>query len=164
MARGGRNRSGGPASCWDRDRLSVGLGERRHHHLAVLVEDIGVRPPGSPAHRVPAVGQARLTVAPNPYSPPVQSRGRAGRVGRLAELEELALRADTMLVLLDGSCREQVTLEVVRFPSPPEHQEPTLEDPHLVIFSSTVPASVGGALAAGDGLICRVGPGPCGRV
>ncbi len=181
------------------------LGERLRHHLAVLVEDIGARPPGSPANRratdhVQAslaaagrsvttlpfttrwwepgtgcleVGQARVAVAPNPYSPPVQARGRARRVGRLAELEELAPRTDTILVLADELAREPVLPAAFPFLSSPDHErlrgalqrlrpaaivavsdhwEPILEDPDLAIPSTTVPTHVGATLATGDDL------------
>jgi aminopeptidase YwaD len=177
--------------------------DRLRHHLEVLVEDIGARPPGSPANRratdhvhaclaaagrrvtalpfttrwwEPGAGSlevagTRVEVAPNPYSPAGDVRGTARVVAGIDELERLAPRSDTILVLTGALTREQLLPPAFPFLSLPEHVrlraalerlapaavvavsdhwEPILEDPDLAFPSTTVPTAIGGRIADGD--------------
>ena len=179
--------------------------ERIHQHLRVLVEEIGARPPGSPANRqatayvehiltlaghLPVaapfttrwwepgdgyleVGGTRVEVAPNPYSPAGDVRGRAVPVARIDQLEALPTAAGEVLVLTDELASGQLLPAAFPFLDLPDHRrtrdalhrlapagvvavsdhwEPILEDPDLPFPSTTIPTELGRDLQPGDAL------------
>ena len=178
---------------------------RIDQHLRVLVQEIGARPPGSPANRratayaeqvlaraghppvaVPfatrwwepgdgylEVGDVRVGVVPNPYSPAGDVRGRAVLVGRIDQLEALPTATGDVLVLTDELAREQLLpaafpfldlaehrrtrdalhrLAPVAVVAVSDHWEPILEDPELPFPSTTIPTELGRDLHPGDEL------------
>lgn len=179
--------------------------ERILQHLQVLVQEIGARPPGSPANRQATayveqvltlagsppvaapfttrwwepgdghleVGDVRVGVTPNPYSPTGDVRGRAVLAARIEQLEALSPAPGSVLVLTDELASGQLLPAAFPFLDLTEHRriraalhrlapaavvavsdhwEPILEDPDLPFPSTTIPTELGRNLHPGDDL------------
>jgi aminopeptidase YwaD len=178
---------------------------RLGRHLQLLVEELGARPPGSPANRRATayateilagagyevteapfttrwwepgmghlgIGGRQLEVAPNPYSPAGDVRGRAVVAGELEELEAMAPLDGAVLVLTGALTTAQVLPAVFPFLDLPEHRriraalhrvgpaavvavsdhwEPILEDPEVPFPSTTIATELGRDVRPGDEL------------
>jgi len=119
------------------------------------------------------VGDVRVGVVPNPYSPAGDVRGRAVLLRRIDQLEALATAAGDVLVLTDELASGQLLPAAFPFLDLPEHRrirdalhrlapagvvavsdhwEPILEDPDLPFPSTTIATELGRDLHPGDEL------------